>query len=210
MTRMQAISGLQAYERNVTLRDVVDSGKATIRAVKWAALLRGKGSGFLTIWGGPGNGKTMILQAMVNEFVLNGTQAVYVVFSDLITWMRDGYSHGNSSALDRLSKIAEVPFLAIDEWDKVKETEWLMEFKSNVMDRRYRNALSGCSATALAMNKDPQDVFDDMPWMLSRLRDGRFAFEFDKLSHPIPAIIENSDPDLRPFLTGTAPGALVV
>jgi hypothetical protein len=78
-----------------------------------------------------------------------------------------------------------VRVLAIDEMDKVKQTDWVNEFQTDVLDRRYRLGIDGKAGTILAMNKSPETLSD---WIYSRLSDGRNK------------IMQNRDGDIRRHL----------
>ncbi len=78
-----------------------------------------------------------------------------------------------------------MPVLAIDEFDKLKVTEWYEEFETMLMSRRYRDAVDGLSGTVLAMNSDPAKLPEHI---YSRLSDGRNL------------ILHNTDPDLRSLM----------
>lgn len=205
--RLQAISGLSARERQIHLVDILKRGEGTNSAIRAATIVLGRRSGFLTLWGGSGNGKTHILQAVVNEALSQSMKAIYVTFIDLADWIRDAYNEppDKTTAHQRLLAICSAHVLCIDEIDKVKESEWTKQFRSDLFDKRYRAALDGVALTLFAMNKNPEIVFDDMDWLLSRLMDGRFAIDY-KDNRPVPAIIENRDSDIRPYLRANEAG----
>lgn len=141
--------------------------------------------GILTLWGGVGNAKTVVLQSIINECVSVGVPAVYITFRQLLDWIQEAYEQQTNDSISRKDKMAKIRVLAIDEMDKVKKTEWVNEFQSDILDKRYRLGLSGEAGTVLAMNKSP----DEMPeWISSRLSDGRNR------------TIQNQDPDLRPMM----------
>ena len=154
-------------------REMVEAARAFVKEPR----------GILTLWGKCGNAKTVVCQAIVNECILAGIPAVYVTFAELLDWVKESYEPGcNESTASRKDRAATVHVLAIDEVDKVKRTEWVSEFQSDVLDRRYRRGLSGQVGTILVMNSSP----DQMPeWISSRLNDGRNR------------IVENQDTDLR-------------
>lgn len=157
----------------------------------------------VTIYGGPGNGKTMVLQAAVNQSVEAGRRAVYVTSFDLISYIRAAFNSQDKKVIDedaysRLRRFEEIEILAIDEFDKVRMTEWVQEQITDLIDRRYRLALEGQAGTLIAMNGDPANLPD---WIYSRLRDGRNQ------------IVNNTDNDVRrlfqPYLLDPRTGELV-
>ena len=185
---MQAACNLTDAERKMRLNKISTANRPGTRQMIYAAQQFVKEPcGILTLWGGVGNAKSVILQAVVNECILSGVPAVYVTFSELLDWIKESYEDGCSdSTMARKNKAATVRVLAIDEMDKVKRTEWVNEFQSDILDRRYRLGLSGQAGTVLAMNKSPEEMPE---WISSRLADGRNR------------IVENQDSDLRPMMT---------
>jgi len=151
------------------------------------ALFLDRPVGTLVIHGTSGNAKTVALQACVNALVGVGMEAVYITAFDLISYIRDAFTDTcdikNASAYDRIVRFGTVPFLAIDELDKVKWTPWVEEQITDLIDRRYRLAQDQKAGTMLAMNGDPRDL---PVWIYSRLSQGE--------------IIKNDDSDLRPYL----------
>jgi len=141
--------------------------------------------GMFTVWGTCGNAKTMILQSIVNACIGNGIPAMYVTFAQLLDWVRDAYNHQGDSVITRKDRVATVRVLAIDEMDKVKHTDWVNEFETDILDRRYRLGLDGKAGTVIAMNESPEMLSQ---WIYSRLSDGRNV------------IMQNRDKDIRRLL----------
>lgn len=145
--------------------------------------------GILTIWGGPGVGKTAALQAVVNEFAEQGVQAVYVTARDLLADVRKRFKSAqagdNEDADERLKDYAGLRILALDELDKSKLSEWATQELGDLIDRRYRLDLESGFGTLIAMNRSPDSLPDHIA---SRLNAGRNV------------VVHNSDSDLRPLL----------
>jgi len=183
--RLQAICGLTDAERSVRLDDLNTTGSDTQAMIDACRSFAGRPSGILTLWGGTGNGKTLALQAIVNECLERSLSATYTTMYDLAGYVREAYNTSNESAWVRVRLLQNVNVLAIDEFDKLKETDWTRELEMAVIDRRYRYGLSGTIGTMIAMNESP----DGLPiWIRSRLLDGR--------NH----VIRNGDPDVRPAM----------
>ncbi len=195
LAKIEEISGLRGTDLNIRLNDIFkvpDNAEMLDRSREMVDKPRGK---WLYIWGRPGNAKTVALMAMVNEINEAGNgPAMYIKFSRLIDWMRDSFRekkaldgdpHANLGYIQRFAKILEIKFLAIDEMDKARDTEFANEFRFDFLDERYRSALRGETATAFASNSDPailpEAIYD-------RIRDGRFA------------IVENKAPSSRPVM----------
>lgn len=184
---LQSISGLTGDELALTLDDVHPAGTGTAQMLAAARSFLEAPAGMLTLWGGVGNAKTLILQAVVNEFVKSGVMAVYITMLDLLDYVRAAYDESEStrehgSACKRLDRFATVPVLAVDEVDKVKASDWTIERQSALFDKRYRFGVSRMAGTLLAMNKDPHTLPE---WISDRLYDGRNI------------VIHNADPSMR-------------
>jgi DNA replication protein DnaC len=190
--RLQRLSGLTDVERKLTLASIGTAGRpATAAMVQACADFLLSPFGSLTIHGTSGNAKTVALQACVNALVSVGVEAVYITAFDLIGYIRDAFNEKkevkSESAYDRMVRFGTVSFLAIDELDKVKQTDWIIEQITDLIDRRYRLGQDGKAGTMIAMNGDPRDL---PTWIYSRLSQG--------------VIVENNDSDLRPHLRGAA------
>lgn len=179
---LQRISGLTGDELALTLDDILPAGPGTAHMLTAAWSFLETPAGMLTLWGGVGNAKTLILQAVVNECIQRGVMAVYVTMLDLLDYIREAYNGQTDSAWRRLDRFATVPVLAIDEVDKVKASDWTIERESSLFDKRYRLGVSRMAGTLLAMNKDPHGLPE---WISDRLYDGRNI------------VIHNTDPSMR-------------
>lgn len=128
--------------------------------------------GVLTFWGGEGNGKTLVLQAVVNEMRWKyGHIGVYITFADLMDYIREGFNQeADVPARQRYDQIVAAPVLAIDEVDKVNITSWGNEFRTRFFDDRYRRGCYGECYTLFAMNWDPREMPE---YIYGRLADGR-------------------------------------
>jgi DNA replication protein DnaC len=192
--RLNRLSGLTETERRIRLDNIVTDGlEATAAMVIACQRFINNPRGILTIHGGPGNGKTMALQACVNAMLDRNIEAVYVTAFDLLSHIREAFTQdrqtrlltvSDENAYNRLRKFERIPVLAIDELDKVKVTDWVLEQLTDLIDRRYRMADDGKGGTLIAMNAP----VDDQPsWIASRLK--RFI------------VIHNADEDMRPELS---------
>lgn len=182
--RLQRLSGLTPDESLERLADIARTGGQTDVMLMAAQAFVSNPRGFLTVYGGTGNAKSLMLRAVVNECLDRQIEAVYVLMKDLIDYVRDAL-HEDDSAVARLKRFKRVRVLAIDEFDKVKVSEWVRELETDVIDRRYRDGLSGLTGTVIAMNESPNALPDHIQ---SRLRDGRNA------------LINNTDQDLRSLM----------
>ncbi len=172
IARLARISGMLPEETASRLDDVAlvgDTAKMTKLAKKFVA----EPWGFLTMWGGYGNGKTLILQAVVNEFREHrGDMGIYVRMHDLLEYVRAGYApNAKEDARARYEQLKSLPVLAIDEFDAARMTDFAYEFRTAFLDDRYRLAITRRAHTLFAMNHDPATLPGDI---YDRLRDGRF------------------------------------
>lgn len=183
--------GLLESELERSLDDILYRGEGSARMIEAAKVLAGSTPfGMLTVWGGPGNGKTLALQALTNEFTRRGRKARYRTLAQLLNELRAGYSDGRYDK-DRLyEEYATCHFLAIDEFDKPRMTEFAQEVVFDLIDDRYRWGMqTGASQrlTAIAMNVSP-DVLP--PYLFSRMRWGIEAERGFRIVH-------NTDDDCR-------------
>jgi DNA replication protein DnaC len=185
--RLQRLSGLTDQERRVRLCDIETEGlPGTASMVRACRDFVVNPVPFLTLWGGPGNAKSTALQSLVNEFVGRSVEAVYITAFDLLSHIKAAFTKNpsdpapNDDAYSRLLRFASVRVLAIDEFEKVRLTEWALEQITDLIDRRYRLGRDGQAFTVLAMNDDPRNL---SPWIASRLK------EF--------VIVHNTDSDMR-------------
>lgn len=151
------------------------------------------GHGFWWFEGGWGNAKSVIGKAIVNECNLNGYgPAIYASLADIASYIKDSYGiktadQGESEATRRLNELIGCPVLVVDEGDKVNETNWLYEFRSRFLDKRYNLAMSGdkYAVTVFISNLSPQ-----------QFNDGALYSRFNHNGGE--RIIANTAPDARP------------
>ncbi len=185
--RLARISGLLPEEMTVRLDDIMPRGD-TAEMADLARKFVNEPWGFLTLWGGYGNGKTLILQAVVNEFrERHGVVGTYVRMHDLLDYVRAGYApNARDDARARYERLKSLPILAIDEFDAARMTDFAYEFRTAFLDDRYRLAMTRRAHTLFAMNCNPKELPGDTH---DRLRDGRFM------------IFHNKDKSMRPAIT---------
>lgn len=131
------------------------------------------GFGWLFIWGVFGLGKTTLLKTAIAESMRYGRQSSYVRMVDIIDDLRNAFSTDNPNEVSarRLEFWTEVPILAVDEFDRIRLTEYAEERRFSLMDHRYENAIRGKSITIMASNSDPRDLDG---YLADRVFDGRF------------------------------------
>ena len=143
-------------------------------AVELVTGVLGKGYGIVTIYGTYGNGKTTILKTAVASALRDGKQAAYVSMSEILDDLRSGFDYTDRTQNEtaRLKWWSQVPILAIDELDRVRNTEYVQERQFNLLDSRYIGAIRQESITLISMNEDPSEL---PQYLYDRMRDGRFT-----------------------------------
>ncbi len=181
---LQKMCGLTMRERLATLSSIrAIPGTDTAQMVQAARSFIDAPVGFLTIYGTCGNAKTVALQSIVNACLVRDIEAIYTTFYDVLQWIRAGFN--DETAQRRIAQLRDVQVLTIDELDKVKESEWVIEFRNQLIDTRYRFGLDGQRGTVFALNGDIE-LFPD--WLSSRMMDGRNV------------VVKNNDKDMRPLM----------
>ena len=162
-----------AGEYKLDWSNIVDYGD-TIRVAREVRRALDKGYGWIFLWGGYGQAKTLILKIATAVAIRNQQQASYTRMAEIIESLRQSFDQDRpfEEAQRRLDYFAEVPLLAIDEFDRVRNTEFANEQRFVLMDRRYESAVRRQTITLMAANTDPRN-FDG--YLADRIHDGRFA-----------------------------------
>lgn len=176
-----ANSGLKEHERLITFDSIVTEGrKDTVKMVKAAREFTENPKGFLSIYGGFGNGKTTTLYAIINTLLARGVEARYMTAAELLAYMRETFNEETKeSDYSRIVKLAGVSVLCIDEMDKLRDTPYSREIQQELFNRRYRDA--GTFGTVFAWNGEFSAF--NMPAITSRMS------EF--------TMVQNNDTDMR-------------
>lgn len=133
-----------------------------------------EGTGWFYIWGAYGLGKSYVLKTAVAIVLRRNQEASYVRMSAIMDRLRDGFDNPDVADTS-MDWWAEVPFLAIDEFDRLRVTEYAEEQRFLLMDQRYESAVRNETATIIASNKPPEDLpGGDNGYLVDRIRDGRF------------------------------------
>jgi hypothetical protein len=188
--RLRERCGLSEFERQRRLVDIETEGRpGTAQMVAACREFLSDPTRILTIWGGVGNGKTMALQAVVNECNARSHEAVYVTAFDLLGSVTEAYDRPRGEpgdgAYKRLVRFSNIQVLVIDEFDKRTDTKWVSTQVGNLLEMRCRLAEAERAGTLIAMNADPALQPE---WIASRLLDGR--------NH----VVHNEDSDIRSAL----------
>lgn len=151
---------------------VVPTDNADIAARKVREVLA-RGYGWVFLHGGPGIAKSLILQIAIAETTRSLKHGTYTNLSYILDDLRNAYDTGYPSkeAAKRLRRWTDVSVLAIDELDKVKDTDFVIERRMRLLDGRYNSAKAKRSITLMASNQPPE-YFDN--YIADRIMDGRF------------------------------------
>lgn len=173
---LQANCGLHDKDLYITLEGFKSGGPYLEKeeAKKAAAGLLAQNKtpkGFVTFFGEPGRGKSHLLKGIINGFRGIGVYARYINAADLIQEIRDHFSdeRGGVAVESVIQHYRKVRVLAIDELDQVQLTEWTKQTLHRLLDSRYE---SGNLLTVLAMRPTPEQLPDDLAYLISRIRGG--------------------------------------
>jgi len=166
--------GLTDTEANQMNWSGVHEINNTGAAVRETVSAISKGHGWVTLYGTYGNGKTTILKTAVATALRDGREAAYVGMSEILDDLRKGFDFNKQTQTEteRLKWWSSVPLLAIDELDRIRNTEYTQERQFNLLNARYIGALRHESITLIAMNEDPSKI---PAYLYDRMRDGRFT-----------------------------------
>jgi DNA replication protein DnaC len=134
-----------------------------------------RGYGWVFLWGSYGLAKTLILKVAVAEYVrATRNPASYLRMAEIIDHLRGAFDaqDPSSESARRLDIWSDLPLLCIDEFDRIRNTEYAVERRFVLMDRRYEQACRQNSVTLMASNTDPDSMEG---YLTDRIHDGRFA-----------------------------------
>jgi len=178
-------SGLKSWLSHVRR---IDWMQAPGREAQYSATMEllSKGTGWLTLWGTYGVGKTWLLACAINEFIQKKQQGVYITGGALLDNLRDSYSDaGYSYAFDQWSSCFA---LAIDETDAYHKTGWAQDKYRQLLEKRYNMASESVTIFACNANPGGRDWPAELGWLASRM--SQFP------------IVEAGGGDVRPLLKG--------
>jgi len=165
--------GVFEDERNLSWQSIVDNNNV-MKAVEVVRKTLKDGYGWVYLWGNYGLAKTLILKIAVVETIKTKIiPSAYVRMAEIIENVRQSFDSEDPSeeAQRRLDFWVDLPVLAIDEFDVVRETPYANEKKFLLMDKRYESACRMKNVTLMASNQPPEN-YDG--YLSDRILDGRF------------------------------------
>jgi len=185
--RLLTTSGLTKYQRQTKLTDFKPSGKTILffneikryvneyRTIHDSDAIN-KG---LSIIGGVGIGKTMLLTGIANAFIDMGIPVVFVATPDLIAELRTSQFADNGVDMDyKINKLSSVPVCVFDDIAKEKSSEWVQTQYYRILDMRYRLRLTTLFSTNFTFDEIAERLGDAVSSRLYALtRERQFYLE---------------------------------
>jgi len=177
--------GITQEETKTLKWDDIKPVNNTDVAIKALKTIFKAGYGWLYLHGSYGLGKSLILKTAVAICLRENRDGAYVRMAEIFDDLRQGFNDKSEDENKRLEFWSEIPLLAIDEFERIRNTEYNQEKRFVLMDRRYELAEHKEGITLIASNCDPRVL----PGYLSdRIYNGRFY------------IVELSGKSVRPGL----------
>ena len=153
--------------------DAFDPIPGTEKAFKYAKALVQEEAQFiwLLIYGGVGNGKTHLCNAIALEMISNGKNARMVSVADLFSDLRR--SMRSHSTDDLLAELKGVFLLILDDWGVEYGSDWEQAKFDELLTSRFASALP----TVLTTNKDILELPDRIRSRFGDRRLSRIAYD---------------------------------
>lgn len=124
-------------------------------AVKYVKTFKEWNGESLMLWGEPGNGKTHLAAAIVNELSKKGYIVVFQSVPELLQRIRSTFNSENKENETQIMRaLLECDLLILDDIGAEKTTEWVEEKLFNIIDARYRKELP----TLYTSNLEPKEL----------------------------------------------------
>jgi DNA replication protein DnaC len=134
------------------------------------------GHGMVFMYGGYGQGKSLVLKIAVAAALNEGKRAAYANLAGVLDDIRIAYDERENKMTELVRRMewwASLDVLAIDELDKVGQTEWARERIFQLLDARYQRAVRQEALTVIAANYQSTDELSG--YLKSRIEDNRFV-----------------------------------
>lgn len=134
------------------------------------------GHGTVFMYGGYGQGKSLVLKIAVATALNEGKRAAYANLAGVLDDIRIAYDERENKMTELVRRMewwASLDVLAIDELDKVGQTEWARERIFQLLDARYQRAVRQEALTVIAANYQSTDELSG--YLKSRIEDNRFV-----------------------------------
>ena len=169
--------GLTADEvRNLTWNLVKKGVNQADQACEITKCAYTSGHGMVFMYGGYGQGKSLVLKIAVAAALNEGKRAAYANLAGVLDDIRIAYDERENKMTElvwRMEWWASLDVLAIDELDKVGQTEWARERIFQLLDARYQRAVRQDALTVIAANYQSTDELSG--YLKSRIEDNRFV-----------------------------------
>ncbi|MHA2045368.1 MAG: DnaA ATPase domain-containing protein [Candidatus Thorarchaeota archaeon] len=165
-------SGISYTESSWTL-DYIEGmpGKENaLTAARVILAMSPRPAGVYTFFGDYGTGKTGILKSMTAALVKSHIKCKYIRAADYLSELRATYNNNEDDEVTVSGKYIRYQFLAIDEVDRISNTDWARSTLFALLDKRYEDR--GRLATVLSTNQFPDSMGEDWKYLMSRMLDG--------------------------------------
>lgn len=156
--KLFSISNLGERFSKSTFESFLDrNGSETVYkvAVKYVKTFKEWNGESLMLWGEPGNGKTHLAAAIVNELSKKGYIVVFQSVPELLQRIRSTFNSENKENETQIMRaLLECDLLILDDIGAEKTTEWVEEKLFNIIDGRYRKELP----TLYTSNLEPKEL----------------------------------------------------
>ncbi|HDV8362710.1 TPA: ATP-binding protein [Bacillus cereus] len=156
--KLFSISNLGERFSKSTFESFLDrNGSETVYkvAVKYVKTFKEWNGESLMLWGEPGNGKTHLAAAIVNELSKKGYIVVFQSVPELLQRIRSTFNNENKENETQIMRaLLECDLLILDDIGAEKTTEWVEEKLFNIIDGRYRKELP----TLYTSNLEPKEL----------------------------------------------------
>lgn len=169
--------GLTADELRTLSWDLVKKGvNQADQACDIAERAYTAGYGVVFLYGGFGQGKSLVLKIATAMALKAGKRAAYANLAGVMDDIRLAYDERENKMTELVRRMdwwTSQDVLAIDELDKAGQTDWARERIFQLLDVRYQRAIRQEALTVIASNHESLDELSG--YLKSRIEDNRFA-----------------------------------